>query len=172
MKTGRTDTVGVVMTRVQSPFHAALLDTICRTLSASRLHMILWNGEHDSQEGAIEMAQRNLVDGVIFTAALSDSTAERAAVRAGVPAVLLHRRLDDLACDQVIGDNRGGSTQVGRYLAAAGHRRIGLVTGGLDASTIRDREEGFRAGLVESPPGSAGRSSSHRTDGPVPASTG
>ena len=36
MKTGRTDTIGVFMTRVTSPFHAELLDEIGRVFGISR----------------------------------------------------------------------------------------------------------------------------------------
>lgn len=149
MKTGRTNTVGVFMTRVKSPFHAALLDTICRALFDSELHMVLWNLEHDSDESAAEAARRNLVDGFIFTSALSGTTAERQAVQSGIPSVLVHRGLDNLECDQVIGDNRAGSAQVAEYLVHGGHTSIGLVTGGMDASTIRDREQGFCSALKE-----------------------
>ena len=157
MKTGRTDTVGVFMTRVKSPFHAALLDTICRKLADTRLHMTLWNLEHDSAEFAAQAAHRNLVDGFIFTSAVQSSRVERAAVRSGTPSVLVHRAIEGLACDQVVGDNRSGAHQVATYLAQAGHRRVALVTTGhRDASTIRDREDGFREGLeqagVELPP--------------------
>lgn len=170
MKTGRTYTVGVFMMRVKSPFHAALLDTICRALSDSGLHMILWNLEHDTDEAAAQVAQRNLVDGCIFTSALSDSKAERAAVRSGIPSVLVHRELDDVACDQVIGDNRSGGAQVARYLVGAGHTRIGLVTTtGMNASTICDREEGFRAALaacgVDLPPDLIVRGASEHHEG-------
>ena len=39
MKTGRTDTIGVFMSRVTSPFHAKLLDVIARRLRSLGLRM-------------------------------------------------------------------------------------------------------------------------------------
>jgi LacI family transcriptional regulator len=97
MKTGRTDTIGVFMTRVTSPFHAALLDEIGRLLSEVGLHMILWNIEHDPEETVSEVIQQRLVDGFILTSATYDSKLHSIAVASGTPTVLLHRGIDGLA---------------------------------------------------------------------------
>ncbi|TWD81281.1 LacI family transcriptional regulator [Kribbella amoyensis] len=147
MKTGRTDTIGVFMTRVTSPFHAALLDEIGRRLSEAGLHMILWNIEHDPEESVAEVVQQRLVDGFILTSATYDSRLHAAAVASGTPTVLLHRGIDGLDCDQVVGDNWQGAYDAGRYLVEAGHRDIGLVTLAHTGNTSRDRDLGFRAAL-------------------------
>jgi LacI family transcriptional regulator len=149
MKTGRTDTIGVFMTRVTSPFHAALLDEIGRLLSEVGLHMILWNIEHDPEEAVSEVIQQRLVDGFILTSATYDSELHNIAVNSGTPTVLLHRGIDGLDCDQVVGDNWQGAYDAGRYLVEAGHREIGLVTLAHTGNTSRDRDLGFRAALDE-----------------------
>lgn len=147
MRTGRTDTVGVFVTRVTSPLHAALVDAIGRKLSAAGLQMILWNLQHDPYDAATQVIRQRLADGFIFTSALLGDSPDKIAVRAGVPTVLLHRGVEGLECDQVIGDNWRGAWDVGHYLHAAGHRRIGLVSMPQGTSTARDREAGFRAAL-------------------------
>ncbi|TDO50679.1 LacI family transcriptional regulator [Kribbella sp. VKM Ac-2527] len=149
MKTGRTDTIGVFMTRVTSPFHAELLDEIGRLLSAAGLHMILWNIEHDPDESVAEMLQQRLVDGFLLTSATYDSKLHTAAVASGAPTVLLHRGIDDFDCDQVVGDNWQGAYDAGRYLVEAGHRDIGLVTLEHTGNSSRDRDLGFRAALAD-----------------------
>ncbi len=149
MKTGRTDTIGVFMTRVTSPFHAALLDEIGRLLSEVGLHMILWNIEHDPEETVSEVIQQRLVDGFILTSATYDSKLHSIAVASGTPTVLLHRGIDGLDCDQVVGDNWQGAYDAGKYLVEAGHRDIGLVTLTHTGNTSRDRDLGFRAALAE-----------------------
>lgn len=148
MKTGRTDTIGVFMTRVTSPFHAALLDEIGRLLSEVGLHMILWNIEHDPEETVSEVIQQRLVDGFILTSATYDSKLHSMALASGTPTVLLHRGIDGLDCDQVVGDNWQGAFDAGRYLVEAGHRDIGLVTLEHTGNTSRDRDLGFRAALA------------------------
>ncbi|HEY0618194.1 MAG TPA: LacI family DNA-binding transcriptional regulator [Kribbella sp.] len=149
MKTGRTDTIGVFMTRVTSPFHAALLDEIGRLLNQVGLHMILWNIEHDPEESVSEVIQQRLVDGFILTSATYTSKLHTIALASGTPTVLLHRGIDGLDCDQVVGDNWQGAYDAGRYLVEAGHRDIGLVTLEHTGNTSRDRDLGFRAALAE-----------------------
>lgn len=147
MKTGRTESIGVFMSRLTSPFHSWLLDAIGRKLASRGLQMIVWNLEHDPQEMAAHVIRRRLVDGFIFTSAAFDSRPDKVAVNSGVPTVLVHRGLDDLRCDQVVGDNRTGAWELGEYLVQSGHSRIGLITSPHTVSTARDREEGFRAAL-------------------------
>src|SRR3981081_1454142 len=62
MKTGRTETIGVFMSRITSPFHAALLDAIGRKLASRELQMIVWDLEHHPQEMATQVMRRRLVD--------------------------------------------------------------------------------------------------------------
>ncbi len=149
MKTGRTDTIGVFMTRVTSPFHAELLDEIGRVLSSMGLHMILWNIEHDPEEAVAEVLQQRLVDGFLLTSATYDSKLHTMALASGTPTVLLHRGIDGLDCDQVVGDNWQGAYDAGRYLVDAGHTEIGLVTLTPTGNTSRDRDAGFRAALTD-----------------------
>jgi LacI family transcriptional regulator len=149
MKTGRTDTIGVFMTRVTSPFHAELLDEIGRVLSSIGLHMILWNIEHDREETVAEVLQQRLVDGFLLTSATYDSKLHTMALASGTPTVLLHRGIDGLDCDQVVGDNWQGAYDAGHYLVEHGHTDIGLVTLTHTGNTSRDRDLGFRAALAD-----------------------
>jgi LacI family transcriptional regulator len=149
MKTGRTGAIGVFMSRVTSPFHAVLLDLIGRRLADYQQQMVLWNVEHDPGETASQVISQGLVDGFVFTSATFDSRLHTIALDSRTPTVLLHRGIDDLPCDQVVGDNWQGARDLGRYLVRAGHRRIGLVTSPHRASTTRDRELGFRDALSE-----------------------
>ena len=149
MKTGRTDTIGVFMTRVTSPFHAELLDEIGRVLSSVGQHMILWNIEHDPEDTIAGVLQQRLVDGFLLTSATYDSKLHTMALSSGTPTVLLHRGIDGLDCDQVVGDNWQGAYDAGRYLVEAGHTDIGLVTLTHTGNTSRDRDLGFRAALAD-----------------------
>ncbi|TDW70676.1 LacI family DNA-binding transcriptional regulator [Kribbella pratensis] len=149
MKTGRTDTIGVFMTRVTSPFHAELLDEIGRVLSSIGLHMILWNIEHDREETVAEVLHQRLVDGFLLTSATYDSKLHTMALASGTPTVLVHRGIDELDCDQVVGDNWQGAYDAGKYLVDHGHTDIGLVTLVPTGNTSRDRDLGFRAALAD-----------------------
>jgi len=53
----------------------------------------------------------------------------------------------EYASDQVSSDNLDGGRRVAEYLVACGRKRIALIGGIPRASTIRDRERGFRKAL-------------------------
>lgn len=150
MKTGRTDNVGVVMTSLSNPLHSSLLNAVGRQLNAAGLRMMLWNVDLGAEDSASELVQQAPVDGLIFTAATFESRPIQVAMAAGIPAVLVHRGLDDVECDQVIGDNWRGAWRMGRYFASAGHTKIGLISSPPRVSTARDREAGFLAALRHS----------------------
>ena len=68
--------------------------------------------------------------------------------------VLISRVVEGWKCDQVTSNNADGGRVVAEYFLRAGKRRIGLIGGSEIASTIRDRQTGFRAALakVDVPP--------------------
>jgi len=66
---------------------------------------------------------------------------------AGVPMVLFNRSQDDTGMSAVTSDNHAGGQKIAQHLLATGHQRIGYIAGWEGASTQRDREAGFRAGL-------------------------
>lgn len=149
MKTGRTNTIGVFMSRMTSPFHAMLLDLIARKLSRCGMRMILWDVEHEPAESTTQVIQQGFVDGFVFTSAVYGSRLHEAALLSGTPTVLLHRPIEGLACDQVVGDNWQGAWDLGSYLVDARHTKIGLITGSSAGGTSGERQGGFRAALAQ-----------------------
>ncbi len=145
LKSGVTRTVGLVVPDVSNPFFAAVAKGVESVSHQQGLKVFLSNTdesvelERDVLEGLI-----GRVDGVILAPAKerSDNTAELR--RAGVPIVLLDRRLlhaGDL--DSVLVDSRGGARRAVEHLLSFGHRRVGLVSGPLDTTPGRERYDGF-----------------------------
>ena len=67
---------------------------------------------------------------------------------AGVPIVFFNRTPDGHGSSAVTSDNFAGGARVAEFLVAGGHERIAYLAGWDGASTQRDREAGFRAGLA------------------------
>ena len=89
------------------------------------------------------------VDGIIAASvAMSSDLTERCRA-AGVPMVLFNRSQDDPRMSVVTSDNISGGRKVAEFLLAGGHCKIGYIAGWEGASTQRDREAGFLAGLAE-----------------------
>jgi LacI family transcriptional regulator, galactose operon repressor len=148
MRTQRSGTIGVVVERVTNPFYPELIESISRALADNDLRMSLWDSQGAGEKGAIEAIGHKLVDGLIFTTATSTSSALTTALAAGAPVVLVNRVVDGVMCDQVDTDNVGMSARVAQYFAASGRTRAGLITGLDEASTARDRRDGFLKGAA------------------------
>jgi LacI family transcriptional regulator len=72
----------------------------------------------------------------------------RVLTRNAVPFVLIDRSIAGFESDLVQGDSLAGSHQLVEHLIDLGHRRIGMITEGLEVSTARDRLQGYRDALV------------------------
>ena len=66
-----------------------------------------------------------------------------------MPIVCLDRDLQGLGLDCVVVDNAGATRECVAHLIAAGHRRIGMLNGALDAPIARERLDGYRKALED-----------------------
>lgn len=149
MKTGRVDTVGVVVADLTNPFYPEILNALTEYLDAAGKKVTLWNSDGPGNDAALEAINAGSVDGVIFTTVIEASAPLRAALGKHSPVVLINRTVDVLACDQISSDNEAGGRTVASYFVANGHRRIAFIGGPSVASTARDRRRGFAQRLNE-----------------------
>ncbi|WP_197376137.1 LacI family DNA-binding transcriptional regulator [Mycolicibacterium baixiangningiae] len=149
MKTGRVNTIGVVVADLRNPFYPEILDALTSYLDAAGQKVTLWNSDGPGNDAALEAINAGSVDGVIFTTVTEASAPLRAALRRHSPVVLINRTVETLGCDQVSSDNMAGGGTVADYLLENGHRRIAFLGGPSTASTARDRFRGFSQRLAE-----------------------
>lgn len=146
-RAGRADSIGVVVARLSYQLYPEMLEAIGAQLARLGRRMIVWDSDHGGDAPAIRALRQGLVDGVILTAATNESEFLREVPAQRAAVVLLNRTVDDYASDQVSSDNLDGGQRVAEYLVACGRKRIALIGGIPRASTIRDRERGFREAL-------------------------
>ena len=149
MRTSQTGNIGVVVSRLGNPLYPELLQILGRQLVSAGLRMVVWSTEEMDEKAAIDAIRESQVDGAIMTTATTASTGLYEALQTNVPVVLINRVVEGWECDQVTSDNVDGGRAVAEYLVRAGKRRIGLIGGSDVASTIRDRQAGFRAALAK-----------------------
>lgn len=148
MRTSRTGTVGVVVSRLGNPLYPLMLQTLGPMMVEAGLRMVVWSVDESDEKFAIDAVKERSVDGVLMMTATPESSALREVVNSGLPVVLINRVVDGLALDQVESDNRAGGARVAEYFAAAGRRRIAMIGGPQAPSTIRNRDQGFREQLA------------------------
>lgn len=149
MRTRRAGIVGIVVADVTNPFYPELLRSLTSAFDRAGQRVVLWDAGEGCEDSALAAIDEGAVDGLIFTAVTAESASLREALQRRQPVVLLHRGLDEIGCDQVTSDNRGGGALVADYLTGHGHARPGHLQGPELPRTSVDREQGFRERLAE-----------------------
>ncbi|MGX9901418.1 LacI family DNA-binding transcriptional regulator [Arthrobacter sp. SA17] len=149
MKTRRTNIIGVVVADLTNPFYSEVLDELTRELDAAGFRVVIWNAGGGSHHDALKAISEHAVDGVIFTTATEDSVELQAAIEKKSPIVLINRVVEGLDCDQVTSSNIEGGAAVADYLLANGKTRVAFIGGIENASTSRERGQGFLGRMAE-----------------------
>ena len=158
MQTGRTGTAGVMVPT--TGFYCDVVTGIHEVLINNDTIMLLsWNNRNlNNREESLErqiihqMVDRR-VDGIILRSSSEDferSYFEEIWERK-IPLILIDRHLSNLDTDFVGTDDFAGGRAAAEHLISLGHRNMLFVGAGLAVSTSRDREDGFRRVLSESP---------------------
>ena len=149
--TGQSRIIGLVVAYLENYFYPDALEKLSNALQAEGYHVLVFFAKQTA--GDIEDILQEIldyqVDGIVVASvALSSQLATRCR-EAGIPVVLFNRSQDGPQLPTVTSDNYSGGREIARFLIAGGHRRFGYIAGWEGASTQRDREAGYRAGLQE-----------------------
>lgn len=139
MKTGRTGTLGLVVPDLTNPFFPSLAQVIIQTARQNGYSVLLTDteGSPDAERQSLQLLSERGVDGVIWFPVSDDSAVGEAI--GGTPTVVLDRNL--AGYDVVHADYAQGGELAARRLIAAGHTRIGVISGPVAASSARQRAE-------------------------------
>jgi LacI family transcriptional regulator len=146
----KTTAFGVIVPDVANPFFTLIVRGVEQVAWRAGYHVILCDTEGDveKERGYLEDMVSFQVEGVLIAPAGNDSRPNlRLLTRNSVPFVLIDRSIDGFEADLVQGDSVGGARILVEHLIDLGHRRIGMITEGLDVSTARDRLAGYRQAL-------------------------
>ncbi|MDV3048980.1 MAG: LacI family DNA-binding transcriptional regulator [Planktomarina sp.] len=149
--TGKSRIIGLVVAYLDNYFYPAALEKLSNALQKKGYHVLVFmaSNDHQSTEQVIEELLDYQVDGIITASVgISNDLTARCEV-AGVPVVLFNRTQDRKSHSAVTSDNFQGGKTAAHFLIKGGHKRIAYIGGWAGASTQRDREAGFKDGLVE-----------------------
>lgn len=152
--TGRSGMVGLVIDAPPQPFeHGHFLELVTglsMAFAARDLDFVLRVGNgQDTLATHERLVSRGALDGFVLTLpVLGDRRIDLLLERSAAFVVHGHQRGDD-RYPYFDTDNRAVSSEAVRLLAAAGHRRIGLVAGPADWPSVCDRVAGFHAAAAE-----------------------
>lgn len=159
LKASVTDTVGVIIPRINSHASSEVTAGISVALAEAGLVPLLGNSANRPEEELryFDVFKRQRVRGAIILATVL-SPAHVAAMRAvGGPVVVVGQDASALGFVSVIQDERRATREMTAALIAAGHRRIGLIgVGDWDVQAGHERRAGYlqaldRAGIAADP---------------------
>ena len=150
LKSGKSRIIGLVVAYLENYFYPEMVERLSADLQKVGYHVLIFLAPVASAN--VDQIVRELmdyqVDGIVLASvALSSDLAARCQ-STGLPVVLFNRAHDDPSLSSVTTDNFEGGRAVADYLCSLGHERIAYVAGFAGATTQRDREAGFRAGLA------------------------
>jgi LacI family transcriptional regulator len=148
----RTETVGVIVPDISSPFYAELVRGVEEEVSAHGYYLILCTttGKPSREELYFQLFQTQRVDGIIIMTPREDDRALHQIHDKGFPIVVVDREVasgDDIV--EVLVDNFHGSIAAMEHLLDLGYKRIGFINGVPTLAASQERLRGYRLVLQE-----------------------
>jgi DNA-binding LacI/PurR family transcriptional regulator len=151
LATKRTDIFAFVYAASYSNlFYPELLRGVQDEANGLGYQVIVCNtgGLPERETQFLDTVEQLRVAGVIFGSVLLDHPESVVRVQgAGIPCILLNRRLATPAVDYVVVDNVRGACAAIEHLIGLGHRRVGFIGGPDNTSNGRERLEGYEMAL-------------------------
>ena len=152
LRSGRTQTFGLVMSAVMNPYFNEVVTSIERSTVASGYSLLL--ADHRDEAELEYRSVLNLgthkVDGLLLQPSADPSRAVEFLQERSVPTVFVDRFDTSGGADgyDFAGtENHDATVEVVRHLIEHGHRRVGMVSGQAGSSTTEERIAGYRAAL-------------------------
>lgn len=145
MNTGKSHTLGVVVGDIQNPYFSQAIRAISDTAKKAGYDVLLANTDEDPsvEVDAIQVLRDKRVDGfIVAPAASSDHSHLQSLVEAGLPLVLLDRRVRGLDVDTVTAESRRASYMATLLLLREGHERIAFISSGRTLSSVHPEDTG------------------------------
>lgn len=142
LKLNRTKSIGVILPEVSNTFFTEIVEQLEHLLSPKGYALLVCSSENSVDEERRKLSfllERN-VDGLVIVA-VSDEGAHFADV--DVPLVMLDRKIEGLARDVIVSDNRTSAFDVTGKLIDEGRTRIGFLGGDPHVHTSVERYRGF-----------------------------
>jgi len=143
--------IGVAVNDLTNSFFAELavgIDMVVQ--SAGFVQFLSHTGESiDRQREVVASMREHGIAGLIVSPARgTDGRDFKPLVAAGIPVVVVVRKLSGAKVSSVLSDNRGGAAAAVAHLAALGHKRIAFLGGFDDTAVFQERLRGYQEGLV------------------------
>jgi DNA-binding LacI/PurR family transcriptional regulator len=146
-----SQTIGLIISDIQNPFFTSLVRAVEDQAYAHKYTIFLCNSDENPYKESlyVDLMLSERVAGVIITPTRETSSPVRRLQEAGIPVVLVDRRIQDQELDSVMVDNVAAARDLVSHLLDQGHRRIGAILASPEITTGRERFQGYETALAE-----------------------
>jgi LacI family transcriptional regulator len=151
LRTRRTMLAGLLIGDVENSFYSVIAKNVESVASNAGYQVVLCNSNDDpeTEKQYLQLLDGIRVDGLIITPTGRNQRHLRRLLEKGTVIVQIDRMVDGVNADAILLDNEAGAVAAMSHLIAAGHSRIGILTGPRDVLTARDRLAGYERALRE-----------------------
>src|SRR5215470_10142785 len=151
LRTRRTMLAGLLIGDVENSFYSVIAKNVESVAKSAGYHVVLCNTNDDPETESqyLELLDGMRADGLIITPSGRNQRYLRRLVEKGTVIVPIDRKVEGVNADAVLLDNEAGAMTAVSHLIAAGHTRIGILTGPREVLTARERLEGYERALRE-----------------------
>jgi len=149
LATGRTNSIGVVVTTISDPFIAEVVTAVEDTANARRYSVILASSKSDPEREmkVVQSFEERRVDGILVLASRVGSVYMPMLAQMKIPIVLINSQHPGEFIYSVSIDNSAGARAATRFLIQLGHKRIGYVGDRAGTPSSATRLAGYRLAL-------------------------
>jgi DNA-binding LacI/PurR family transcriptional regulator len=150
LRVNATHLLGLIVPSVANPAFGTLAQAVEQTTNAHGYSTILCNseGDIDNEIRYLKLLINQQVDGILFNSMGIYDQRLNSLMNAGVPVVVIGRKIPGLPTTNVTTDNRKGAFDAVAYLINKGLRRIAFASGVYESVTaLEDRYNGYKDAL-------------------------
>ncbi|MDN5200944.1 LacI family DNA-binding transcriptional regulator [Fulvivirgaceae bacterium BMA10] len=149
LRTGRSNTIGLVVADIANPFFARLARSIENEAVLNQYHVIFASSDENTQktEELIKIMLERQVDGLIICPSAGDEVLVQQLLTRKIPFVLVDRYFPGIETHKVIVDNEQASFNAIDRLIQQDIKKIGHITFNLELAHMKQRLQGYKNAL-------------------------
>ena len=151
LATSRSDSVGILVSELNSPFFGDLMQAVELTLRAADKHVIITVGHNnlETEQDAVEFLIGRNCDAIIMHAEAMSDEYLKTLNSSRLPISLVNRQVDGVEEGCIVLDNEKGGYLATQHLISLGHKNIGYISGPSDKCDANQRLAGHKRALKE-----------------------
>ena len=151
LATSRSDSVGILVSELNSPFFGDLMQAVELTLRAADKHVIITVGHNnlETEQDAVEFLIGRNCDAIIMHAEAMSDEYLKTLNSSRLPISLVNRQVDGVGEGCIVLDNEKGGYLATQHLISLGHKNIGYISGPSDKCDANQRLAGHKRALKE-----------------------